>query len=129
MKTIALPARLSYTPVDLEAILQAAIAHEVETGGRYAVSVTTGFEELDEANGLVVNVWTHGWHTPATKEESTIVCSLLFSRHPPALTESLAHPGFDSESVWLELAALERLALGEVIVYPRLKAGAFSRRG
>jgi hypothetical protein len=103
MLTTRHPVDFPYTRPELEALFQYARDHDVETGGRY------------DARSAAVHIWSHGWHHPATKEESEIVGSFYVRwTDPPTLWEIETDEGFSLEDLMAELGRLELQALGYV---------------
>jgi hypothetical protein len=58
MLTIRHPVDFSYTRQAIEALFRYAHEHDVEKGGRY------------DARSAAVNIWSHHWAHPATREAS-----------------------------------------------------------
>ena len=61
----------AYTRQELEALFRYAHEHDVEQGGCY------------DARSAAVNVWSHHWAHPATRDESDIIRWLAFNRVTP----------------------------------------------
>jgi hypothetical protein len=57
------PVDFAYTRQELEALFRYVHAQDVERGGRY------------DARPAAINVWSHHWRHPATKEASEILGS------------------------------------------------------
>jgi hypothetical protein len=92
-----------YTRAQLEAIFRCAHEHDVEKGGRY------------DARSAAINLWTHHWQHPATREESEIIGTFYVHWAPtPTLWEIATDEGFSLEDLMQELGRLELAALGYV---------------
>jgi hypothetical protein len=92
-----------YTRPELEALFRYAHDHDVEKGGRY------------DARSAAINLWSHHWAHPATREESEIVGSFYVHWAPtPMLYEIETDEGFSLEDLMQELGRLELQALGYV---------------
>jgi hypothetical protein len=103
MLTTRHPVDFPYTRQELETLFAYARAHDVERGGRY------------DARSAAVNVWSHHWQHPATREESEIIGSFYFRwGDTPALWEIETDEGFGLEDLLQELGRLELAALGYV---------------
>jgi hypothetical protein len=103
MKTTMHPVNFPYTRQELEALFRYAHERDVEKGGRY------------DARSAAVNVWSHHWLEPATKEESDILGSFYVHWHPtPLLYQIETDKGFSLEDLMQELGRLELAALGYV---------------
>lgn len=61
METTSYTVNLRYERHELLAVFDVASAEDVEKGGRY------------DARGGAINVWSHHWQHPATREESEII--------------------------------------------------------
>jgi hypothetical protein len=92
----------SYTRGELEALFHYAHDHDVERGGRY------------DARSAAINVWSHHWLNPATREESETVGTFYFRWDEPALDEIETDEGFTLEDLLRELGTLELQAFGRV---------------
>jgi hypothetical protein len=104
MPTETYPMSLWYDDEDLAAIFDYAEAHQVEENGRYDVSRPSR-----------INIWTHTWSTPALKDESSIMFSVVFDSESGTLTSVMMLPGFDMDVFFDELARLEWPALGRLV--------------
>lgn len=93
---------LAYSRQDLDALFRYAHAHDVERGGRY------------DARSAAINLWSHHWAHPATREESETIGTFYFHWDPPALWEIETDEGFTLENLVQELGRLELQALGYV---------------
>jgi hypothetical protein len=102
MLTTRHPVDFAYTRPELEALFRYAHAHDVERGGH------------DDARSAAINVWSHGWHHPATHAESEIIGSFDFYWEPTRLWEIGTDEGFSLEDLMRELGRLELKALGRV---------------
>jgi hypothetical protein len=102
MLTMRHPVNFVYTRPELDALFRYANEHDVDKGGYY------------DARSAAMNLWTHGWHHPATREESEIVGTWYFHWEPPALYEIETDEGFSLEDLLQELGHLELQALGRV---------------
>jgi hypothetical protein len=103
MLTTRHPVDFAYTSQELEALFRYAHAHDVEQGGHY------------DARSAAINVWSHHWAHPATREESEIVGSFYVHWAPmPMLYEIETDEGFSLEDLLQELGRLELQALGRV---------------
>jgi len=107
-----------YTRQELEAIFRLANAEDVEKGGRY------------DARSAAINVWSHHWLNPATRDESDIIGTFYVHWAPtPVLYEIETDEGFSLEDLLQELGRLERKALGVVKHGDRPQDGAEPPRG
>jgi hypothetical protein len=103
MNSTVHPVNFPYTRQELEALFRYAHEHDVEKGGRY------------DARSAAVNIWSHHWLHPATREESEIVGTFYFHWAPtPTLWQIETDEGFALEDLMQELGSLERQALGQV---------------
>ena len=95
----------SYTPDELQALFAVARREDVDTGGRY------------DARSAAINIWTHGWHHPATREESETMGALYFQwdDHRCVLWEIECDEGFERTDLLRELGRLESKALGHIL--------------
>jgi hypothetical protein len=92
-----------YTRQEIEAFFRLANEEDVERGGRY------------DARSAAVNIWSHYWQHPATREESEIIGTFYFRWAPtPLLYEIETDEGFSLEDLLQELGRLEWKALGVV---------------
>ena len=93
---------LPYRPDDLRALFALAKREDVENGGRYDV------------RSAAINVWTHGWHHPATQEESETMGTLYvrWGDNTCYLRDIECDEGFDRDDLLQELGILEQKALG-----------------
>jgi hypothetical protein len=92
-----------YTRQELEALFRYARQHDVEQGGHY------------DARSAAINVWSHHWAHPATREESAIIGTFYVHWAPtPVLYEIETDEGFSLEDLLQELGRLELKALGVV---------------
>jgi hypothetical protein len=93
----------AYTRPELEALFCYARAHDVEAGGRY------------DARAAAVNLWTHHWRHPATKEASELLGTFYVRwTDPPTLWQIETDEGFGLADLMQELGRLELAALGRV---------------
>jgi hypothetical protein len=102
MNTTRHPVDFPYTRQELEALFRYAHVHDVDKGGRY------------DARSAAINIWSHGWHHPATWEESETIGTFYFHWEPPTLWEIETDEGFALEDLMAELGRLELQALGYV---------------
>jgi hypothetical protein len=103
MLTTSHPVDFAYTRPELEALFRYAHAHDVEQGGRY------------DARSAAINVWSHHWMHPATRQESETIGSFYVRwTDPPTLWEIETEEGFSLEDLMAELGRLELQALGYV---------------
>jgi hypothetical protein len=91
-----------YTQAELEAIFRYAHAHDVENGGRY------------DARSAAMNVWSHHWQHPATREASETLGTFYVHWKPPELWGIETDDAFSLEDLMQELGRLELHALGYV---------------
>jgi hypothetical protein len=97
------PIDFAYTRQELDALFRLAHREDVEHGGRY------------DARSAAINVWSHHWQHPATREESDIIGTFYFDWAPtPMLYEIETVAGFSLEDLLQELGCLELKALGWV---------------
>jgi hypothetical protein len=97
------PVDFPSTRAELEALFRDARDHDVEQGRPY------------DARSAAVNIWSHHWQHPATKEESDIVGSLYFYGAPtPTRWQSETDEGFTLEDLLQALGRWELQALGDV---------------
>jgi hypothetical protein len=101
----------AYTRQELEALFRYAHAHDVEQGGRF------------DARSAAINVWSHHWQHPVTREESDTIGTFYFHWEPTTLWEIETDEGFSLEDLMQELGRLELAALG------RVKHGEVPREG
>ena len=96
---------LPYRPDDLHALFALAKQEDVDDGGRYDV------------RSAAINIWTHGWHHPATREESETMGTLYVRWDDDVcyLREIECDEGFDQDDLLRELGILEQKALGHKI--------------
>jgi hypothetical protein len=103
MLTTRHPVDFAYTTQELQTLFRYAHAHDVEKGGRY------------DARSAAVNIWSHHWAHPATKEESETLGTFYVHWAPtPRLYEIETDAGFSLEDLMQELGRLELQALGWV---------------
>jgi hypothetical protein len=103
MLTIRHPVDFSYTRQAIEALFRYAHEHDVEKGGRY------------DARSAAVNIWSHHWAHPATREASETLGTFYVHWAPtPRLYEIETAEGFTLEDLMAELGRLELKALGYV---------------
>jgi hypothetical protein len=103
MLTTPHPVDFPYTRLELEALFQYARAHDVENGGRY------------DARAAAINLWSHHWQHPATREESDVIGTFYVRWAPtPRLWQIETDEGFSLEDLMQELGRLELAALGYV---------------
>jgi hypothetical protein len=103
MKTTRHDVDFAYTRPELEALFRYAHAYDVDKGGHY------------DARSAAINLWSHHWVHPATKEESEIVGTFYFHWAPtPALWQIETDEGFALEDLMGEMGRLELAALGYV---------------
>jgi hypothetical protein len=92
-----------YSQKELEALFAYAWEHDVEKGGRY------------DARSAAVNLWSHHWLNPATREESEIIGTFYVHWRPlPLLYAIETEADFALEDLMQELGFLELMALGYV---------------
>jgi hypothetical protein len=93
----------AYTRKELEALFRYARAHDVEQGGHY------------DARSAAVNLWSHHWQHPATREESDIMGTFYVRwGDAPALWEIETDEGFGLQDLMQALGRWELQALGRV---------------
>jgi hypothetical protein len=103
MLTTRHPVDFPYSRQELDALFCYANEHDVEKGGRY------------DARSAAVNLWSYGWHQPATREASEIIGSFYFHWAPtPILWQIETDEGFLLEDLMAELGRWELAALGYV---------------
>jgi hypothetical protein len=103
MLTTRHPVDFAYTRPELEALFRYANAHDVDKGGRY------------DARSAAINVWSHHWAHPATKEASETLGTFYVHWAPePRLYQIETDAGFALEDLLQELGRLELQALGYV---------------
>jgi len=103
MLTTRHPVDFPYTRQELDALFRYANEHDMENGGRY------------DARSAAINVWSHHWLHPATREESEIVGSFDVHWAPtPMLYEIETDAGFSLDDLLQELGRLELKAFGRV---------------
>jgi hypothetical protein len=103
MLTTRHPVDFPYTRPELDALFRYANDHDVERGGHY------------DARSAAINVWSHHWQHPATREESEIIGSFYVHwTATPRLYEIETDEGFSLEDLMQELGRLELQALGYV---------------
>ena len=102
MLTTRHPVDFASTRPELDALFRDAHAHDVEQGGPY------------DARSAAVNVWSHHWAHPATRDESDMIGT--FSVRWDTLTpwEIETEEGFSLEDLMQALGRLELQALGYV---------------
>jgi hypothetical protein len=92
-----------YTRQELEALFRVANEEDVERGGH------------DDARSAAINVWSHHWQHPATRDESDIIGTFYVRWAPaPMLYRIETDEGFSLEDLLQELGRLEQKALGVV---------------
>jgi hypothetical protein len=112
MLTTRHPIDFAYTRQELEALFRYAHDHDVEKGGRY------------DARSAAINLWSHHWQHPATREASDILGTFYVHWAPePQLYEIETDEGFSLEDLMQELGRLELNAIG------RVKHGSVPREG
>src|SRR5919197_919088 len=85
-----------YNRQELQALFRYANEHDVEKGGRY------------DACSAAVNIWSHHWAHPATREASEIADSFYVYWAPtPRLYQIETDEGFSLEDLMQELGRLE----------------------
>lgn len=108
MRTTRHPVDFPDTSQELQALFRDAHEHDVEKGGHY------------DARSAAVNIWSHGWQHPATREASDTIGTLYVRwGDTPALWEIETDEGFSLEDLLqalgrLELKALDRVKHGHV---------------
>jgi hypothetical protein len=103
MLTTRHPVDFPYTRQELEALFRLANEQDVEKGGRY------------DARSAAVNVWSHHWMHPATKEESDTIGTFYVHWAPtPMLYEIETDEGFTLDDLLQALGRWELQALGRV---------------
>jgi G:T-mismatch repair DNA endonuclease (very short patch repair protein) len=111
MLTTRHPVDFAYTRPELDALFRYAHAHDVEQGGHY------------DARSAAVNVWSHHWAHPATRDASDIIGTFYVRWDTLTLWEIETEEGFSLEDLmqalgrW-ELAALGRVKHGDVPEHP-----------
>jgi hypothetical protein len=95
------PVDLRYTYDELLTLFEAAARGDVEKGGRY------------EQRGAAINVWSHPWHTDATRYDSEMLGTFYVQwAGENCLYQITCDAGFDLADLLHELAVLEETALG-----------------
>ncbi len=102
MKTTSHQVNLTYTREELQALFDVANAEDVEKGGRY------------DARGGVINIWSHHWMHPATRQESEIIGTYDVNWVEYTIRMIECDEGFALDDLLLELSVLERKALGRI---------------
>jgi hypothetical protein len=103
MLTIRHPVDFPYTRQELQALFRVANEGDVEKGGRY------------DARSAAINVWSHHWQHPATREASETIGSFYGRWAPtPMLYAIETDEGFSLEDLLQELGRLELKVLGRV---------------
>src|SRR5919201_1140140 len=103
MLTTGHPVEFAYARQEIEALFRLANEEDVERGGHY------------DARSADINVWSHHWQHPATRDKSDIIGTLYFHWAPtPVCYEIEVDEGFSLEDLLQELGRLERKALGVV---------------
>ena len=102
MKTTRHQVNLSCTREELQALFDVANAEDVEKGGRY------------DARGGVINVWSHHWMHPATRQESEIIGTYDVNWVEYTIRMIACVEGFALADLLMELSDLERKALGRI---------------
>jgi hypothetical protein len=103
MLTTRHPVDFAYTRQELEGLFRYANEHDVDKGGRY------------DARSAAVNLWSHHWAHPATKEESETLGTFYFHWAPtPMLYQIETDEGFALEDLMQALGRWELQALGRV---------------
>jgi hypothetical protein len=92
----------AYTRQELDALFRYAHEHDVEQGGHYG------------PRSAALNIWSHGWHHPATRDESDIIGTFDVHGEPPVLWEIETDEGFSLEDLMRALGRWELQALGRV---------------
>lgn len=95
-------ANFPYARDELLALFKCAQQEDVEQGGRY------------DSRGSVLRVWSHPWHTPAMRDESTLVGSFYVNWLTERLSQIEWDEGFELADLLHELALLEEKALAAV---------------
>jgi hypothetical protein len=104
MLTTRHPVAFAYTRPELEALLAYACQHDVERGGRC------------DARSAAINLWSHHWAHPATREASEIIGTFYVRWAPtPTLYAIACEEGFGLDDLLVELGRLEEQAWGRVI--------------
>jgi hypothetical protein len=104
-----------YTPMQVGCIFDYLEEHGLGEGGRFGLSDCLGEDDQPDPGRLAVSIFSHPWSSPALKSESTVMCAFRFNSQWPGIEYLAAAPGFDMETAWTELAALEQAALGTKI--------------
>jgi hypothetical protein len=102
MLTTRHPVHFPYTPQALQALFRDANAHDVERGDR------------NDARSAAINVWSHHWAHPATREASETIGTCSCHWDTPRRYEIETDEGFSLEELLQELGRLELTALGRV---------------
>jgi hypothetical protein len=102
MRTTQHTVAFSYTRPELDGIFRLAHAEDVEQGGRY------------DARSAAINVWTHGWQHPATRDKSDIVGTFYCHWQLTALDTIEVDEGWSLEDLLQELGRLEPKAFARV---------------
>jgi hypothetical protein len=87
MLTTRYPVDFPYTFQEFNALFRYADEHAVERGGRY------------DAGSAAVNIWSHHWRRPATREESETIGTFYLHWDPSVLFESEIDEGFRREDL------------------------------
>jgi hypothetical protein len=97
------PVDFAYTREELEALFRYAHVHDVERVSHY------------DARSAAINLWSHHWQHPATREESEILGTFYVRwTDPPTLWQIETEAGFALEDLLQALGRLELAALGRV---------------
>ena len=100
MQTTAHPTALTYSREELLALFTLAREADVECGGRY------------DARGGAINIWTHRWDVPGTREESALMGSFYVNWVIETVWLIECDDGFSLADLLRELGVLEAQALG-----------------
>jgi hypothetical protein len=104
MKSTMHPVDFRYSREELEVLFAYAHAHDVDKGGRY------------DARSAAINVWSHHWAHPATKEDSDTLGTFYVHWAPtPTLYAIECDEGFSLDDLLVELGRLEEQAWGKII--------------
>jgi hypothetical protein len=100
MLTIRHPVDFAYTCPELETLFRYTRSHDVEQGGRY------------DARSAAINLWSHHWGHPATREASEILGAFYVHWAAPTLWAIETDEGFAPEDLMPALGRLEFDAMG-----------------
>jgi hypothetical protein len=114
MLTTRHPVDFAYTHQEIQALFRYANDHDVEKDGRY------------DARSAAINIWSHHWAHPATREESETIGTFDVHWDPPRFYEIETDEGFSLEDLPSLAPELEALAAW---AYPRARHDAAQETG